>query len=392
VRAFVISDGTRTVAFAENETQGAFAAYKRGPFGLTETRMAVEAATGGALPATHIVIGSDHSHAGPDTTGAWGGLPDAYMNFLKDQTVGAIIDAWLAMQPAQLRTGTVDATELLHSQFSAPPNDKVDGRLRVLVAADPADARNVQTILINFAAHATVMGSANTLVSAEWPGVVAGKIEQALHVETAVVMVADVGRTQPRGEVGPTDPEKLESYSTQVAAKVLLAAGNLRAVRGHEIAAAQLFLREAYANELITFPLLGSLVSRNDQPPWVTGDSIGTVVSAIRVGDVLFAAVPGEGYPAILFELQERVRTAREHYIFGLANDQLGYLIAPQEGYAQVAAAFPDNDNAFFNVSPAIGDHVMCTLLKASREVGFALPDDPAKCAPYAGENNRLPF
>ena len=47
VRAIVISDGTRTVAFADNETQGSFAAYKKGPWGHTDSRKTIEAATGG---------------------------------------------------------------------------------------------------------------------------------------------------------------------------------------------------------------------------------------------------------------------------------------------------------------------------------------------------------
>ena len=81
-----------------------------------------------------------------------------------------------------------------------------------------------------------------------------------------------------------------------------------------------------------------------------------------------------------------------EHFVFGLANDQLGYLIAPESGYPQVLAAAPDNDNAIFNVSPRIGDHVACTALAASRAIGFAVGDAPAECAPYAGEDHALPF
>jgi len=83
---------------------------------------------------------------------------------------------------------------------------------------------------------------------------------------------------------------------------------------------------------------------------------------------------------------------AERHFAFGLANDQLGYLIAPESGYPQILAAAPDNDNAIFNVSPRIGDHVTCVLLEAVREIGFALPDDPEFCAPYAAEDHSLPF
>lgn len=393
VRAVVISDGEHVVAFAENETQGAFAAYKRGAYGLIDIGAAVEAATGGRIPRTHVIVSSDHSHAGPDTTGVWGGLPDSYLAFIREQTVGAITDALAARRPAQLLTGTADATALLHSQFSEPPNDQVDGELRVLVAADPGDVARRQTILINFAAHATVMGSDNTLISADWPGAVSTRVEQALGVNTAVVMVADVGRTQPeRSELpGETDPQKLDAYADDVTARVLQAAGHLTRSSGTHVDAAQLFLRETYANTFFPISVLGSVIARSNQPPWLDESVVGTVVSAVRVGDLFFAAVPGEGYPGIQFALQERV-PAERHFIFGLANDQLGYLIAPAEGYAQVAAAYPDNDNALFNVSPALGDHVMCTLFKAARRIGFALPNDPEKCAPYAAEDNSLPL
>lgn len=391
VRAFVVSDQSRTVAFAENETQGAFPAYKRGPFGLTDIGAAVEAATAGQIPRQHVVVSSDHSHAGPDTTGVWGGLPNAYMGFLRDQTVGAITDAFAARQPARLLTGTADATALLHSQFAEPPNDRVDGDLRVLVAADP-ESFTLRAILINFAAHATVMGAGNLLISADWPGVVATRVEQATGVQTAVVMVGAVGRTQPDRPDVPdaTDPEKLDAYANRVSTRVTEAISKLRPVNGTRVDAAQLFLRETYSNSFFDLSLLGSAIARSNRPPWLDGSTVGTLVSAVRIGDLFVAAVPGEAYPAIQFGLQEQI-AAQQHFIFGLANDQLGYLIAPQEGYAQVAAAAPDNDNAMFNISPAIGDHVMCTLFKAARQIGFALMPDPDKCAPYAAEDNRLP-
>jgi hypothetical protein len=391
VRAFVISDGTHTVVFAGNETQGSFAAYKRGPYGHTDVRKTVQAVTAGLIPADHIVINSCHSHSGPDTSGVFGGLPNSYLALLKDQTVGAIIDAWQAMRPAQLRVGAVDAGEYLHSQFG-PPQDQVDRELRVLIAADPDDATKVQGIMINYAAHATITGSGNLKVSSDWPGVAATKVEQALGIDTAVHMVADVGRTQPNGEQGDDDYQKLEDYGERIKAKVLEAVSAATAVNGTDILANQLFIREDYNNRFIPAVFLLSSASRSDQPPWFENrTTVGTVLSVIKVGDVFFGAMPGEGYPAIFSELQQRVPAAK-HFIFGLANDQLGYLIAPQEGYEQIAAAAPDNDNALFNVSPLIGDHVMCKLFQASRNVGYTLPDDPAKCATWSAEDNALPY
>ena len=391
VRAWVLSDGHATVAFAANETQGTFAAYKRGPFGLTETRLAVQQATAGAIPATHIVINSDHSHAGPDTTGVWGGLPNSYMEFLREQTVGAIVDAWNTLEPADLYVGRADATPLLRSQFSEPPNDRVDGDLRLLVATVPNQREEVRAVLLNFAAHATVMGASNTLISADWPGVVADRLEADLGLKGAVVMVADVGRTQPADRGDLPDVERLEEYATRVLERASVALAALEPVSGAGIAAEHRFLRERFANPLVELSLLAQLISRSALPPWLENDVIGTFSSMVRVGDVIVSAVPGEGYPAIRFELLERV-PAQEHFVFGLANDQLGYLIAPEEGYEQVRAAAPDNDNAIFNASPSIGDHVMCSLFAAADALGLSTRGAPGKCARWAGEDPRLPF
>jgi len=394
VRALVVSGPAGTVALAENETQGAFAAYRSGPYGAVEIAAAVEQATAGAIAREAVIVGSSHSHAGPDTTGVWGGLPESYLAFLRDQTIGAILDAYQARRPARLWTGTADATDLIRSQFDAPPNDAVDGELRVLLATEPGgDPARPFGMLVNYAAHATVMGGGNTLISGDWPAVVAAALEDGIGAETAVVMVADVGRTQPRdGDVpGDTDVEKLVAYGARVEQRVHAAIADATPVDGAEVAAAQLFLREPYANPFFPLSFLGSQIARADTAPWLEGETVGTLVSALRVGPLLMVAVPGEGYPAIQQTLEQHVDAA-EHFVFGLGNDQLGYLIAPESGYPQVAAAAPDNDNAIFNVSPRIGDHVACVALAASRAAGFAVADDPGYCGPYAAEDHALPF
>ncbi len=392
VRAFVVSSPSGTLAFAQNETQGTFAAYKNGSYGLLDVARAVEEATGGAIPRSHVIVGSDHSHAGPDTTGVWGGLPDSYLAHLRDQTVGAIVDAWEARAPAQLWTGSVDATDLIRSQFDLPPNDTLDGELRVLLATAKDDNAQPLAVLINYSAHATVMGSGNTLISGDWPSVVSAGIETELGIEAAVVMMADIGRTQPdRGSGGgSTDIERLESYGGLVLERVRTALSQPVEVQGDEIAADQRFLRHTYGNPLFPIDLLGSLISRSAAPPWREGDSIGTVISAGHIGDVFFATLPGEGYPAIQLALEERV-VAGHHFVFGVANDQLGYLISPEEGYPEVLAAAPGNDNAIFNVSSSIGDHVECSLLAAATTLGFEVKPDTARCAPWADEDPRLP-
>jgi len=214
----------QTLLLAAIENQGMFAAYKQGPFGLYDIRQQVSQDTG--VPIESIVIDTDHSHAGPDLIGLWGGVPVSYLQLVRDQAVKALDTAFRTRVPAQLRVGTdvpvvpdpttgqyVPGTATPgeyfdHSQFSADTgpspsapvgtgyrDDLVDTQLRVLQAVG-IGGRQLGT-LINYAAHATVMDGGNLGYSADWPGRVAQATEATLHEPVAVTMVADVGRTQP---------------------------------------------------------------------------------------------------------------------------------------------------------------------------------------------------
>ena len=276
VRAFVVDNGAQAVALVESDNQGAFAAYElgRGAVGAIDIARAVEALRP-ALAADHIVIASDHSHAGQDLIGVWGGVPNEYLAYVKAQAVAAIVEAYDQREPADLRTGSVggivagDQTPILNSQFddssctSDPtpadpghtrvpctepgdfPNwDLVDDSVRVLHAVRP-DGSTVAT-LVNFAAHSTVMGSGNRLISADWPGPTAEKVEAALG-GTAVVMPGTNGRTQPDRPAG-TDPEKLEAYSTTIAGLALQAAASAAPVAGSRVGAKKRLIFEAADN------------------------------------------------------------------------------------------------------------------------------------------------
>jgi hypothetical protein len=98
---------------------------------------------------------------------------------------------------------------------------------------------------------------------------------------------------------------------------------------------------------------------------------VGTFVSAHRVGDVLLTANPGEAYPDIRFGVLRALRPPQAAFTFGLANDQLGYLIAPASEYPWITYSQPGNDNSFFNISVNYGDHDFCSQLAAATQIAF---------------------
>ena len=98
------------------------------------------------------------------------------------------------------------------------------------------------------------------------------------------------------------------------------------------------------------------------------------------------AAAASRQLPWLPWRSCKEVSTPQAFFTFGLANDQLGYLIAPTTEYGWITASNPGNDNSFFNVTPQYGDHVMCTQTAAAALIGFAAtgntqpygPDAPA--------------
>src|SRR5207302_3480120 len=179
-RAIVVDDGNRAVAIVDIETQGMFAAYEAGPYGLHDIAATV-AQDVSRLPLDHIVVASDHTHHGPDTIGAWGGVGTDYLKLVRDRTVEAIETAYANRQFASIRAGQSDASDLVYNQactealnqsktpsYTGPDVCAVpgkDGMVRVVQATAPSGAA-VATLVV-FAAHSTT--NIGSQVDGDWP-------------------------------------------------------------------------------------------------------------------------------------------------------------------------------------------------------------------------------
>jgi hypothetical protein len=309
--------------------------------------------------------------------------------------------------------------------------------VRVLRAFHPDDPNGAPfAVLVNAAIHATVGGSSNRYVSSDWVSTLSHYLEAEYPGATAVTIVGDVGRTQPNDrscvndpatpgmfveplsgvlvpyDVDPRAPDScpISQFARRVQAWVDRAVSSEQPVTVSGVASKEMFIRDA-SDSVLLFGLdyagdiAGAPIARSITPPYLTGTVLGTWVGAYRVGDLLMVAAPGEAYPNIRAGLLAAVSTTQPTWIFGLANDQLGYLIAPTpEAYPEPmrrsmmdgdphdpttwGVSPIDNDNYFFNVSPTIGDHVMCTMIKGATALGFAAVAVPSKCTLWAAEVN----
>jgi hypothetical protein len=417
VRAFAVSDGKRSAAIADIESQGWFVAQRDAPYGLLDMRKAVQERTRGALKASAVVIQSDHSHGGPDGLGVWGGVPVEYRKLVFDRTVDAIVEAYETRRAGRLYYGTAPGRDLLSNQFDYDKaNEVVDSDVRVLQARDRRGRPFVT--LLDFSAHATVLGSGNTKATGDWVQAANPLLAERFGGE-AVTVVATLGRTQP-ADRGCRTPGltgdaaslcSLDEYASRVVDRAAEAAANARPLTGKPVVDGRSYLiRDVSSNPLLLGLLVGGApigapLNRSLGPPWLTGNVVGTVAASMRIGDVLMTAFPGEAYPQIAFKIADLARDAKGFMTAGLANDQLGYLIAPYEAYPEpIRRSFfnqqgdeispIDNDNYFFNVSHTMGERLTCAALRGAGELfgrGSAYRDAYDRCAAFVNDAAEAP-
>jgi hypothetical protein len=397
------------VVIGSIDAQGYSIAYQNGPYGFAD--IAADIARELHIPAAHIVLQSTHTHNGPDDIGVWGGVPTSYLAYVKAQTEAAIRRAVTSERPAVLRWATADMTGFSGTFGSDTDgthtgDDKdypPDNQLRVLQALTPQ--RRVIVTLVNYSSHPTVYGPLDK-ISPDWPGATATFLEHdelgirpgvryGYPGSIAVVTVGALGHTWPRATPRGTDPNvdpspksdngPADDFGNAVARMAMGAvAERPRYVRSSNVAGTSRTVEVVNDNPVLLVagtepgnptPLGGYKIMRADTPPWADGDVYLAPVEALRIGNVPFFSVPGEPYPSLHTSLASEVR-APVAFIFGLAEDQLGYVeeVADYNGALQCSIS----DEWFFTISPSFGSDVVRLQDANAGALGFRVTPNPA--------------
>jgi hypothetical protein len=406
-RAIAIGDGKHQVVIVSVDTQGHFIAYEQGPYGFADIASDVQAKL--HIPASNVIIQTTHTHNGTDDLGAWGGVPDAFLAFEKTQIELAITEAVRAEKPAYLRWGTIGMHGFSGTFGLNPDNPKdptgdwkdypMDEQLRALQAVSPSGA--VIANMVNYSSHPTIYGPMGK-VSPDWPGATATYLEHSeLNMpanstygfpgSVAVVTVGAIGHTWPAGippgdsaSVNPPstdDNYNADLYGNAVAQMAIRALGKPTYVTDGVIGGAQQTFAVANTNPLLlannTLPSAGPSphIYRANTPPWGAVDAYWTRATALRVGNLALFSGPGEPYPSIISTLNQSVKDSSVNFIFGLGQDQLGYV----EELSDYNSAFQcsTTDEWFFTISPAFGYDLLKSQLANAASLGFGTNATP---------------
>jgi hypothetical protein len=340
-----------------------------------------------------LIVAATHTHAGPDTLGLYGprpligGVDQRYLHWVEDRIAGTAVQAVRNMQPARIEFGRDDHPLLALLQGVDRPPIVKDPFLFAMRISERSTGRTIAT-LVNWSDHPEVLGRKNTEFTADYPHWVRAYMEQQFG-GIALFFSGAIGKVSPLGEVWLEDPEtpkpaedgtwrKAELLGTQVGRLAERALKNgtqagidtisirrktvdvpLDNVPFRAAVAAGVFgdRRPLYSSGKVDAGIETRDVPGLGRAQIATGHGIRTEVDFIqlRSGNTAvaeIATVPGEIYPELVnggvtrytgadfpdAPIEPALReqfSARYQFIFGLGNDEIGYLIPKAEWDAQ---------------------------------------------------------
>lgn len=326
---------------------------------VTDIARAARAA-GVPLSPDRLFVAASHTHSGP---GALSRRPlwalaacDLFSRRvhrrLVQQTGDLLARAYAARRPARVGWGQVGvpgATRNRRAGTSAlvEPDD-VDPTVRALriddaAAAPRSGAAPPLAVVMNYAVHGTCLGEGNLRFSADVPGALRRAVAAAVGCPVLFTNAAE-GDVAPRpgGEDGLTAlPARVAPEvqalvgAIETRADVSLAVDEVWRDLGHVVLHPGLLAPATPGEDRGVTRTLGQLARRT---PRALIDRLVTArfrYAALRLGDLVLLAVPGEPITAVGRRLGDAARAVGlEPWVVGLANGHMGYIVSAEE-YAQ---------------------------------------------------------
>ncbi len=382
VRAMAISNGASTVALAIVDTQGYFSGNQEGPWGSRDAREHAAAALG--IAPADIIISSTHSHAAPTIMGIWGSTDPAYLKYVHDQTVAAVVAAGTpsSMRPAELLAAEADVSDAIISaieQTDGYQGWRVEGRTPVLWARDPATKATLG-LYANVPVHADVVnGVGLDLMSADHIGVERDLLDVDLG-GTSVIAMGTLGRQEAIVQTdGLAAANRLGTY---VANEIERALATAEPITDTTLASSEQYVVVPGTNPLLAALNYGNAapgcpcnvpgidtwtIDRAITPPFLAGGAFGTWITALRIGDIVYATEPCEAFPEVSTAIRKAFGGA-DVRIIGMAQDQLGYYYPP-ESYPFTFTN--PTDHHIYNASLLLGEINVAAHVLNANALGF---------------------
>jgi hypothetical protein len=303
-----------------------------------------------------------HDHAGVDTLGIWGKLPKSgrdrkFIKLMHDKICEALETAYMTRREGDLYAGQIEEPEGYHDDYRLPHvYCKTLTRLRF---APRYGGREIY--LVNYAAHPGMLGSENTLLSADWVRWFREDIQAGTGGEVIFINGLIGGLIYPHEEY-PDDRLRSTELAGHRIARLALSVENERRLEPKLSAMSQdLYL--ACDNTLLAVAGLLRVIRAR---MYATGAgrfglSVKSAVNYFEIGDLRVLTVPGEMFPELAYGgyLEEGTASGGGSaqnpvplleiandpglVLFGLGDDELGYILPPNDFFLDEKRPYFDN-------------------------------------------------
>jgi hypothetical protein len=364
---------------------------------------------------SHLIVASTHVHEGPDTLGLWGpdplhtGINENYLDSLDRQIASTAARAANAMEPARVELSR-DGHPLLGMLQSVDRPPIIKDPYLFVMRLTSVNRGVPIAVLVNWSDHPETLGGENTEITADYPHWLCQYVENHLG-GTALFFSGSIGKVSTLGnQVALADPDTGEiakDHTWRKAELVGTTVGQLaeRALQSSETVAVNSFLirksmlfaplendhfrvaeaagifsgrKPLYTDGKVDGSTIQKELTETGKIRLATGHDLQTEVDYVQIrasnrAVAEIVTIPGEIYPELTnggitrytgadypdaaFEpvLRGQLKSSYQ-FIFGLGNDELGYLIPkaewdnqppwllnrPQRWYGEINSVGPD--------------------------------------------------
>ncbi|MGN1315463.1 MAG: hypothetical protein ACI4VW_00160 [Acutalibacteraceae bacterium] len=305
----------------------------------------------------YIGVMSTHNHAGIDTMGIWGHLPfksgkdEKFMDLLFDAVKECAFEAYKNRHDGDLYLGEIEVPDMQEDIRTPEVYSKTLTRFRFV----PRDNSN-EIWVLNFASHSESLQGCNHLVSADFPCYLRERIKQKTHADTFYTVGAIGGMISmniDNEDVLKKEHRLLESTRSIgfKLADYALSINNDRKLQPLVNFARKEFYVDVENPVLTVAGYIGLLdaekfTRKETSAYWCLKSEI----TYFEIGDKKLLLLPGELFPELVFggalsaensgtgkgtevnpKLIGDIVGDENILIFGLANDELGYILPPND-------------------------------------------------------------
>jgi len=322
-RALILDNGTEKLALVSVDHLGF-------DHGMVDRIRAIASAATNISP-DHIFIMSSHTHSGggafmemlPLLANVLAGKFDPKIRaFYEQRTAEAIIEANKNLKPVRIGFGAGEARGISRFRSSWPPNGPVDPEVGVIRIDSLATGKPL-AVLINFAAHPTVLGAENMTFSADFVGYARTAVEK-MAGGSAMAIFANGAQ----GTIAPHAFQDDDAWQRAENVGTILAAEAFKVML-------MIKLQDSVDIKLVRTPLTLKIVPTSVFPPAMSyPPSYESEINVISFDNrIAFVAIPGELGSILNFQVKERGKMLgfEKTFLLGLTNDALGYIISEDE-------------------------------------------------------------